>query len=160
MKWKYNDITINTIEDFPKGTYGFVYEVTHIPTNKKYIGKKVLFFERTVKIGKKELEQIKEERKIKKIKGKSPSKKKIIKESDWKIYCGSHKEIKRLVERDGIESFTRLILKLAPNKKLLTYYEYKYLYSRGVLEPDSNYINDNIGGTIYSVDFSQLTQLE
>jgi len=153
MSWSHKGKQINSIDDFPKNTYGFVYEVTHLPTGKKYLGKKVLFFERNVKIGKRELALIKEERKAKGLRGRAPAKKKVIKESDWKTYCGSHKEIKKLVEKDGVDSFHRSILELAPNKKLLTYYEYKYLYSKGVLEPGSEYINDNIGGTIYSVDF-------
>ena len=37
----------------PKGTYGFIYEVKHKPTDTRYIGKKVLYFERNKKLGKK-----------------------------------------------------------------------------------------------------------
>jgi serine/threonine protein kinase len=29
-------------EQFPEGTYGYVYQTTHIPSGKKYVGKKVV----------------------------------------------------------------------------------------------------------------------
>jgi len=29
----------NSYEEFPEGTYGYVYQTTHIPTGKKYVGK-------------------------------------------------------------------------------------------------------------------------
>ena len=35
---------IKTINDMPKNTFGFIYEVTYTPTNEKYLGKKVLQF--------------------------------------------------------------------------------------------------------------------
>jgi hypothetical protein len=41
--WLHGDEDINNIENFPKDTYGFVYMITHIPTDKCYIGKKVLY---------------------------------------------------------------------------------------------------------------------
>ena len=31
---------INSIEDMPKNTFGFIYEVCYVPTNEKYLGKK------------------------------------------------------------------------------------------------------------------------
>ena len=44
--WNYDGKLITEINDMPEGTYGFIYEVTHLTTNQKYIGKKVLYFER------------------------------------------------------------------------------------------------------------------
>ncbi len=50
MKWKNtNGETISSISDFPDNTFGFVYRVTHIPTGKSYIGKKVLYFQKKSK---------------------------------------------------------------------------------------------------------------
>ena len=54
--WTYNGKLITEISDMPEGTYGFIYEVTHLETKQKYIGKKVLFFERNKRLGKKALE--------------------------------------------------------------------------------------------------------
>ena len=51
--WLYKNEVINSIGEMPDGTYGFIYQVTHLPSNRKYIGKKVLYFERNVKLGKK-----------------------------------------------------------------------------------------------------------
>ena len=48
-------------EEFPEGVYGYVYETTHIPTGKKYIGKKSLIYNQKKKLGKKELAGTKRE---------------------------------------------------------------------------------------------------
>ena len=47
--WTYKGHIVDDISDMPKGTYGFIYETKHIPSGKKYLGKKVLFFERNKK---------------------------------------------------------------------------------------------------------------
>lgn len=153
--WLHEGRLITEISDMPEGTYGFIYEVLHKPTGKKYIGKKVLYFERNVKLGKRALEELKAERKAAGIGGRVPQKKKVIKESDWKDYYGSHEEIKRLVKESDPEDFTRRILQFVPEKKLLTYYECKYLFINSVLDERNNYINDNILGKFYRKDFNK-----
>lgn len=153
--WLHEGRLITEISDMPEGTYGFIYEVLHKPTGKKYIGKKVLYFERNVKLGKRALEELKAERKAAGIGGRVPQKKKVIKESDWKNYYGSHEEIKRLVKESDPEDFTRRILQFVPEKKLLTYYECKYLFINSVLDERNNYINDNILGKFYRKDFNK-----
>lgn len=152
--WLHNTNLVTEISDMPAKTYGFIYEVVHIPTGKKYIGKKVLYFERNKRLGKKALEQLKLERKEKGIGGRTPLKQKVITESDWKTYYGSHEEIKKILKEEGPESFKRTILEYVPNKKLLTYYECKYLFIKEVLENRDNYINDNILGKFYRKDFN------
>lgn len=151
--WLYQNEVIESIKQMPESTYGFIYQVTHLPTRRKYIGKKVLYFERNVKLGKKELEALKEERKAKGIGGRTPAKKKVIKESDWKTYYGSQTEIKELVKNGKESDFKREILKFVDNKKHLTYYECKYLFIYEVLENNQEYINDNILAKFYSRDF-------
>jgi len=151
--WWYEGKIITDISDMPENTYGFIYEVLHKPTDRKYLGKKVLFFQRNVRIGKRETEALKEERKAKGIGGRVPAKKKVIKESDWKDYYGSHKDIVQLVKEGKQFEFERKILTFVPNKKLLTYYECKYLFIKEVLEQRNNYINDNILGKFYKKDF-------
>ena len=153
--WLHEGRLITEISDMPEGTYGFIYEVLHKPTGKKYLGKKVLYFERNVKLGKRALEELKAERKAAGIGGRVPQKKKVIKESDWKDYYGSHEEIKRLVKESDPEDFTRRILQFVPEKKLLTYYECKYLFINSVLDERNNYINDNILGKFYRKDFNK-----
>ena len=152
QSWRYKDQLITEISDMPEGTYGFIYRVIHLPTKKKYIGKKVLFFERNVKLGKRETEQLKEERRSQGIGGRVPTKKKVIKESDWKDYYGSQTEIKSLVRSSKPEDWTREILEFVPTKKLLTYYEIKHIFINNALE-DPDFYNDNILGKFYKKDF-------
>jgi len=135
--WFYQDKVIDNIEDMPKGTFGFIYEVQHIPTGRRYLGKKVLQFNRT----------------LPPLKG-TKRKRKVVKESDWKTYYGSHKEIKDLIKENKQDEFRREILMYVSSKKLLTYYETKFLFIKEVLEPNGNsYINDNILAKFYRKDF-------
>jgi hypothetical protein len=55
MNWLYQGEEVNSIEDFPPSTFGFTYRITHIPSGKAYIGKKVLKFTRKAKLTKKDL---------------------------------------------------------------------------------------------------------
>ena len=120
MSWTYKGETVKDITDFPPNSFGFVYVITHKPTNKKYIGKKVLFFTKKVKLGKKELA------KLEGVVGRRPAYKLAVKESDWLNYYGSQKELKQLLLESKSSDFERLIVKVVPSKKLLTYFETKY----------------------------------
>ena len=151
--WIHKNQVVLSVNDMPEGTYGFIYMVSHIPTGKKYLGKKVLYFERTKKLSKKELMALKEERKEQGIGGRVPLKKKVITESDWKTYYGSQKEILELVKEGNQEDFKREILQYVPDKKQLTYFECKYLFIKEVLE-HQEYINDNILAKFYRKDFN------
>ena len=153
--WSYQGRLITDISDMPKGTYGFIYEVIYKPKDIRYIGKKVLFFERNKRLGKRALEALREERKAKGIGGRVPLKQKIVTESDWKDYFGSQKEIVQLAKNDKAgENWEKKILEFVPNKKLLTYYETKHLFINRVLEDNySTHINDNILGKFYRKDF-------
>lgn len=128
------------IDDF----VGYVYVTTHLPTGRKYIGKKQFFHTTTKKLGKKELLEIPV------TKGRRPTKKSVTKESDWKTYYGSATEIKLCKP----EEMMRHVLKLCRTKKELTYYEAKYLFQYDVLQ-DRNYINDNILGKFYTKDLME-----
>ena len=125
---------INSIEDMPENTFGFIYEVCYVPTNEKYLGKKVLYFNRT----------------LPPLKG-FKRKRKVVKESDWLTYYGSHSKIKQLLSEGKQENFSRKILEFAFNKKHLTYLETKYQFCNNVLE-NTEYINDNILGKFFRKD--------
>ena len=141
MKWLYKGSEINEISDLPNNAYGFVYQTTHLPTNKKYIGKKSLIYNLKKKLGKKE-------KALWEGKGRPPMYKRVLKESDWKTYYGSHSFIKEANKED----LTREILEIAYHKKELTYLECKYQFTLGVLESRS-YLNDNILGKFFDKDF-------
>ena len=153
--WVYQGRVITSIKDMPEGTYGFIYEVIYKPTDVRYIGKKVLYFERNKRLGKKALAALREERSKQGLRGRVPIKQKVITESDWKDYFGSQKEIVTLSKEDNAgENWEKRILEFVPNKKLLTYYETKHLFKNDVLENQySAHINDNILGKFFRKDF-------
>ena len=145
--WLYNKEVIEKLEDFPENTYGFIYVVTHIPSKMSYIGKKALYHNLTKKLTKKELAEQSGP-------GRKSATKKVQKESDWKTYHGSAKPILDLLKEGKQDEFVREIVQLVSNKKLLTYYECKYLFKCGVLENPNYYFNDNILGKFYRKDFN------
>jgi hypothetical protein len=146
MNWLYKGNTIEDISQFPENTYGFVYIVTHAPTNKSYIGKKVLYHNKKTKLGKKEIA-------TQTGPGRKPTTKIVTKESDWKTYYGSEIEIKKLLAEGKHNEFERVILKLVDNKKLLTYFEVKHQFIYEVLEHPNDWFNNNILGKFFSKDF-------
>jgi hypothetical protein len=144
--WLYQNTKIYDITQFPEWVYGFIYIVTHDPTGKSYIGKKSLYHNVKKKLTKAELAEQTGP-------GRKPTTKVIQKESDWKIYYGSAKPIMELIKQGKQDEFTRKILCFAPNKKLLTYFECKYLFKYEVLEDRNVWFNDNILGKFYTKDF-------
>lgn len=135
--WFYKDKEIDTVDDLPEDSVGFVYLVEHIPTGRKYIGKKALYHSK----------------KLPPLKGKKRSRR-VLKESDWKTYFGSNLEVRGLVKEGKTEEFKRVMLKVVNSKKLLTYFETKYLFINEVLEPgNEHFFNDNIAGKFYRKDF-------
>ena len=141
MQWNYQNKLIVEINDLPEGAFGFIYLTTHLPTGKKYIGKKSLIYNLKKKLGKKE-------KALYEGKGRPPTFKRVLKESDWKTYYGSHAFIKEAHDYD----LHRQILQIAYNKKELTYLECKYQFILEVLER-KEYLNDNILGKFYDRDF-------
>jgi hypothetical protein len=145
--WYFLDKQINEISDLPEGAFGFIYQTTHIPTGKKYIGKKSLMYNRKKKLTKKELLEYAGK------KGRTPTHIRVQKESDWKTYYGSHHFIKEILKTGGEDEFSREILEIAYNKKQLTYLECKYQFTLGVIE-SSEWLNDNILGKFFDKDFA------
>ena len=146
--WLYNDKEVSSLEDFSADTYGFIYQVTHVPSGFSYIGKKVLHHNVKKKLTKKQLAE-------QSGRGRKSTTEVIQKESDWKTYYGSAKPILELLKNGRQDEFERIILKLVPSKKLLTYYECKYLFTMGVLEDPEKWYNDNILGKFFRKDFAE-----
>ena len=124
MIWKYNKKEINNLSDIPEGVVGFVYIITR-EDGSYYVGKKSIYS--TVK-----LKPLKGERR----------KRTVTKESNWKVYMSSNKEVQKW------KDVNKEILHWCLSKIELTYYENKALYCLGVLE-DENSMNGNISGKIY-----------
>jgi len=121
--------------------YGYVYMTVHTKTGRSYIGKKAFCLTSNKKLGKKELAALPITR------GKRPTKKTVVKESDWKTYYGSNTEVKSLPK----DEMKRYVLMLCKTKKQLTYWETKCLFQYNVLE-DDRFMNDNILGKFYRKD--------
>ena len=128
--WTYQGKIVDKI---PEEYIGFVYLITNLTNNKKYIGKKLSQF----KVTKKPL------------KGKK-NKRRSTKESDWRTYWGSSDKLNEDVEQLGPENFTREILFYCTSRGELSYLEAKEQFDRRVLETDDYYngiINVRIGGS-------------
>ncbi len=123
MTWQYND------EDFteiPEGMEGFVYLITNLTNDRKYVGKKHFWSRQKDK--------------------KTGRRKK--KESDWKSYFGSCEELNNDVKELGKDNFLREILYICKHKKSMSYYETYEQFKRDVLL-DDEYYNTNIEGRFF-----------
>jgi hypothetical protein len=150
MSWYLGDKEVS--EDLiPENAVGFVYKIIHIPSGKFYIGKKSLESIRTVKIGKRELIKIKEERKAAGIGGRASLKKKVRKTSDWETYYSSNEWINEQVKEGKQEEFKRKIIQFCNSKKSLSYYEVYWMFKYDVLS-DENSLNGNILGKYFRKD--------
>ena len=141
--WIYKDIPISDISQFPPETYGFIYKIINDTTGWFYVGRKVLFFERKIALGKKELAALEDKR--------SSKKKIVIKESDWKTYMGTQENLAKDVKLYGEDNFSRIILDICKTKKSMTYQELRWQILEGCLESDKCYC-DNILGKFYRRD--------
>jgi len=119
MTWLYHNTTEQFKEEDIQDHLGFVYLITHIPTGRKYVGKK--FFTKT---------------KTKQVKGK---KKKIRVSSDWETYWSSSEELKAEVKANGEEQYTREILYLCKTRSACSYWETFEIFNRHALLSENYY---------------------
>lgn len=128
--WYFNNEPFTEVS---KEWEGFVYLITNLTNNKKYIGKKN-FWERrkNPKTGRRQ-----------------------TKESDWKKYFSSCVQLKEDVKLLGEDKFYREILYLCPHKKSMSYYETLEQFKRDVLIRE-DYYNTNISGNFYSSEADRI----
>lgn len=132
--WLYLD---KEFEENLKPYEGFVYLITNLLDNRKYIGKKSFWQRR---------------------KDKKTGRRKTL-ESDWKSYWSSCDELKKDVIELGQENFKREILHLCKYKKAMSYYEEKLQWQYQVLESDEWY-NTNIGGKFFVTETNKIYGIE
>ncbi len=127
--WYYNNEPFDTT---PEEYQGFVYLITEIDTNKKYIGKKNFWKPKTLPVTKKRKRRVR-----------------TRVESDWREYTGSSEKVITLIESRGLDKFKREILHLCKTKGEMSYYEAKLQFQYDVLLSDE-YFNEFIGCKIHS----------
>ena len=120
--WYYNNEEYNPSEEEMKKWQGFVYVITDLTNNKKYVGKKGFWSKKTQPP----------------LKGKTRKRRSIV-ESDWKKYYGSSELVKQLLLEHGEAGFRREILYFGRSKGELGYLEAKEQFNRNVLLDDEYY---------------------
>lgn len=114
--WLYNGQEITEIEE---KYVAFVYLITNLTNNRKYIGKKLTKFSRT-----------------KVVKGK---KKKVKVDSDWQTYWSSSEELKKDVSDLGESNFRREVLHFCLSKGEASYIEAAEQFKQNALLDNSFY---------------------
>ena len=119
MEWTYQGAIVDTL---PDDCIGFVYLITNITNDRKYVGKKLAKFSKIS---------------IKTVTLKNGTKKKKIRskiDSDWRTYYGSSDNLNKDVALLGEDNFTREILHYCNAKAVCSYLEAKEQFDRKVLE--------------------------
>ena len=134
MSWYYQG---QEVTELPEDCVGYVYCITNLTNNRKYIGKKLAKFSKTtykvvkLKNGKKKRQKIRS---------------KIA--SDWQEYYGSSKELTADIAQIGKENFKREILFYCSSKAECSYIEARTQFERKVLESD-DYYNGQMSVRVY-----------
>jgi hypothetical protein len=133
MTWKYNN---QEFTETPKGMEGFVYLITNLTNDKKYIGKKHFWTrQKDRKTGRRK-----------------------TKESDWTKYFGSCDELVEDVKLLGENKFSREILYLCPHKKSMSFYETMEQFKRDVILRE-DYYNTNVEGKFFSSEVERIYKI-
>ena len=130
MSWIYQGKEVTEISEEYEG---FVYLITNLTDNRKYVGKKLARFKTTKPP----------------LKGKK-NKRRGYKESDWREYWGSSDRLNADVAALGEQNFTREILYFCKSRAEMSYIEAREQFDRRVLETDEYYngiINVRVGGS-------------
>jgi|TARA_R110002074_G_scaffold371766_1_gene547018 hypothetical protein len=130
MDWTFNNKVVDAL---PDDCEAFVYLITNLTNDKKYVGKKLAKFKTTKPP----------------LKGKK-NKRRGTKESDWRTYWGSSDHLQEDVLALGEDKFKREILYFCPSRGVASYLEAEEQFKRKVLETDEYYngiINVRVGGS-------------
>lgn len=132
--WLYNN---QEISELPEDCVGFVYLITNLTSERKYVGKKLSKFSKTTY---KTITLKNGTKKKKKIKSKI--------DSDWMEYYGSSIELNKDVELLGKDNFRREILFFCKSKAECSYVEAREQFTRKVLET-TDYYNGQISVRVH-----------
>ena len=121
--WLYKNKVLN---EAPKDSFGFVYLITNTKSGKKYIGRKYFGTTRRVKVSGKKRRKV------------------ISKDSNWKIYTGSSKQLNSDILKLGKENFNFKILIMGETKGQVNYLE-ENIHHRYHVSVKDEFYNDCIG---------------
>ena len=131
--WLFQGVEWQPPEEFShEDAYGFVYLITNLTTQRKYVGKKFFWSQKILPITKARKRR-----------------KKLKVESDWRSYWGSNKHLMAEIEESGTSGFQREILHLCKTKGDCAYMEAKEQFDRDVLLTEDYYngiIQIRLGG--------------
>ena len=121
--WLYKNKVLN---EAPKDYFGFVYLITNLKSKRKYIGRKYFGTTRRVKVAGKKRRKV------------------IRKDSNWKEYTGSSRELNQDIKDLGMLQFRFEILILGKTKGQVNYLE-ENIHHRFHVASSSEFYNDCIG---------------
>ena len=124
-------------EQWDELPFGFVYLITNLTNDMKYIGKK----------------QIERKTRRKALKGKK-RKRIFIGESDWKTYTGSSDRLNADIKKLGKKKFTFEVIRSGGNKSELAYMETLYQFQAEALFSEE-YYNGIMNIRIGKVNFTK-----
>jgi len=122
MSWIYKGENFEPDDTFLEEYIGFVYCITEIRTDMKYIGKKLFHNKKILPVTKTRKRR-----------------KRVRVESDWRAYYGSSELVKGILQEQGESAFQREILRLCKSKGECSYYEAKEQFDRDVLLREDYY---------------------
>jgi hypothetical protein len=134
MSWYYQGIEV---VDLPEDIVGYVYCITNLTNNRKYIGKKLAKFSKTTYKTVKQKNGIKKKKKVRS---------KV--DSDWRDYYGSSEHLTADIIALGTENFSREILYYCTSKAQCSYIEAREQFNCKVLE-STDYYNGHISVRVH-----------
>tara|TARA_R110001592_G_scaffold58821_2_gene178351 strand:+ start:22549 stop:22989 length:441 start_codon:yes stop_codon:yes gene_type:complete len=121
--WLYKNKVLN---EPPEDCFGFVYLITNIKSGKRYIGRKYFGTTRRVKVAGKKRRKV------------------IRKDSNWRTYTGSSKQLNSDILKLGKENFKFKILIMGETKGQVNYLE-ENIHHRYHVSVKDEFYNDCIG---------------
>jgi hypothetical protein len=115
-----------SIDEAPINMFGFVYLITNLVSEKKYIGRKYFDSIRRIKVKGKKLRKV------------------IRKDSGWRDYTGSSKSLNKDIEDLGKKNFKFEILIMCETKGQVNYIE-ENIHHRYHVSVKKEFYNDCIG---------------
>lgn len=127
--WLYKGEQVN---EMPQGVIGFVYLITNLINNKKYIGRKYATSTRRKPLTKKQKEAGRVRKDV------------VKKDSNWATYTGSNIPLNNDIEKFGKENFKFEILYFGSTKGIINYIEENLHMKHDVILRE-DYYNDCVG---------------